>query len=120
MAKADSAQLEKYRGKCNYFVTFNDNKNGKKLDEPYVSLAVLAENNVYLGEQANYYNSASYLALYEQYKEKTAVPEGMIFVLGDHRNYSYDSRYFGMVDERLVLGRVLLRISPFDRFGVVD
>ncbi len=47
------------------------------------------------------------------------VPEGEIFVMGDHRNESTDSRNFGTISEDSVLGKVVLRFFPLDRFGAV-
>ena len=41
------------------------------------------------------------------------VPEGKVFVLGDHRKNSWDSRRFECVDERAIVGRALVRLSPF-------
>ncbi len=48
------------------------------------------------------------------------VPDGTIYVMGDHRNESTDSRSVGFIDEDAILGKVLLRFYPFNKFGTVD
>jgi signal peptidase I len=47
------------------------------------------------------------------------VPDGELFVMGDHRNESSDSRSFGFVDINHVIGRAWLRYWPFDTFGIL-
>lgn len=92
--------------------------NGEPLVEDYVFTdeadytyevypsAALMENDTLVVEAGEYY--------------ELTVPEGELFVMGDHRNKSTDSREIGTVDEDAVLGRVILRFYPFDKFGEIE
>jgi signal peptidase I len=48
------------------------------------------------------------------------VPADQLFVMGDHRAASADSRAFGTVPVSAVIGRAWLRYWPFDTFGVLS
>jgi len=71
---------------------------------------------VEVDEEAYRYIATDTLLLPE-YKFPITVPEGEIFVLGDNRNHSADSRQIeiGTVDVRCVVGKAWMRVMPFDR-----
>ena len=48
------------------------------------------------------------------------VPEGTIFVMGDNREYSIDSRTFGCVPLEKIEGKVILRFWPIGKFGNIE
>ena len=72
--------------------------------------------------QENYINDLTHLSYTDGPSFPVTVPDGSLFVMGDNRNESADSRYgpIGMVDERRVLGRVMTIVWPVDRFGMVS
>jgi signal peptidase I len=47
------------------------------------------------------------------------IPDGELFVMGDHRAKSSDSRTFGPIENGDVIGRAWLRYWPFDSFGIL-
>jgi len=76
----------------------------------------IAENHVLVNGQAidePYLNDASMMA---DMPERT-IPEGQIWVMGDNRNESSDSRVFGAIDVDEVVGEAVVRIWPVDRIG---
>ena len=74
--------------------------NGQLLDEPYIAEATRQKGDM---------------------EFPLTVPEGYLFVMGDNRMHSTDSRYqdIGFIDERDILGQVLYRTYPFSAIGSI-
>ncbi len=70
--------------------------------------------------EESYINEPTYRQ--EDFVGPQVVPEGCVFVLGDNRNNSLDSREatIGMVDTRHILGKVVFRILPLSHFGALQ
>jgi signal peptidase I len=55
---------------------------------------------------------------YGNYSEHI-VPEGSVFVLGDNRNNSEDSRSWGFLGIEDIIGKAVFRYYPFNNMGLV-
>lgn len=47
------------------------------------------------------------------------IKSGEVFVLGDNRPGSDDSRYFGPIETENIIGKVIVRLLPFDNFLIL-
>ncbi len=85
---------------------------GQTVDIDYFSGAVYVDGEAL---EEDYTKEQMLLPTYGEGLNHVTVPEGCIFVMGDNRNHSADSRYpaIGIVDVRCVIGRGAAVLFPF-------
>lgn len=79
---------------------------GKKIEEEYVSSYLGGDDELY---SAEFYNAQK--GVYEY-----VVPYGYVFVMGDNREYSTDSRKIGIVSRDEIVGKVLYRLPTSGKY----
>ena len=89
--------------------------NGKSIDEPYVYVdprGVGAKHEFPTADDA----ALPWVSTVDG-QLSVVVPQGELWVMGDHRNDSEDSRYNGPVPKSSVIGRAFMRMWPLSRIG---
>ncbi|EMN7732547.1 signal peptidase I [Bacillus cereus] len=83
--------------------------NGKEIEQPYLE-GIKGDNNSSGMRTGDF--------TLQELTGETKVPEGSLFVLGDNRIISKDSRSFGFVSKESIIGEVKFQYYPLDRIGI--
>ena len=71
--------------------------NGETIVEPYIREAMKATDNISL-----------------------KLGDNEVFVMGDNRNHSGDSRLIGPIDVRCIVGKAIIRVFPFNKIAILS
>lgn len=87
-----------------------------KDDQLYINGTMKTEKFIYeeIGEAKNTGHTYTEDFTLEEQFNLTRIPEKKYLVLGDNRPYSTDSRYYGLVDEKEIIGVVQMRVLPIN------
>lgn len=122
----DILLLDKYDNKYERFEIVVFNYNGERLIKRVIGLPgeVISYKNNKLYINGNKIEDNYGLGYTEDFELKdlnlTKIPDNEYLVIGDNRNDSLDSRYFGTISKDKILGSVKYRLFPFNKFGKVN
>ncbi|MCX7841642.1 MAG: signal peptidase I [Clostridia bacterium] len=79
----------------------------------------IIDNKVYVNNEMIEDSHAKGETLPNNMQFPATVPANKVFVLGDNRQNSSDSRSIGFIDMNRIKGRAVFRIYPFSSFGTI-
>ncbi len=106
----------------------------EEISAPFLVFSIVGGKTELTGDR--FYPGQPFTEYYEEYLSKldlenlikrapdghviVKIPKGYLFFMGDNTKESLDSRFFGFVPRKNVIGWPILRVWPFDRFGPVQ
>lgn len=97
--------IKRIVGLPNEKIKISDGKvyiNGQVLPEPYLPPNTYTQGEAFLTEN-----------------EEIIIPDGQYFVIGDNRGGSSDSRQWGPAKKELLIGQVIIRYYPLQKFTLL-